>query len=168
MDVAGRLSDRLAAHFGANSVFKDVDSIPVGGEFRTTVQREIQQCDVIIALIGNQWLTVTDAAGRRRLDDPNDFVRIEIETALQSRIPVVPVLVRDTQMPASEDLPESLRGLAFRNAASLRTDPDFHHDMDRLIRGLRRSLRHSLQHVPKSLNRSPKLALAGRIPRRSL
>lgn len=136
VDIAGRFSDRLAARFGTNSIFKDVDSIPFGDDFRTTVQREIQQCDVFLVLIGQQWLTVTDAKGNRRIENPNDFVRIEIESALQQRIPVVPVLIGGTHMPRAVDLPASLRDLAYRNAAILRPDPDFHVDMDYLIRAL--------------------------------
>lgn len=133
---AGRLSDRLAAHFGPQSVFKALDSIPAGATFLATPDTEVQQCDVLLALIGRNWLTEADATGRRRLDNPNDFVRHEVETALRRSIPVVPVLLEGAQMPRQEDLPATLTELAYRNAAELRGDPDFHRDSDRLIRAL--------------------------------
>ena len=133
---AGRLADVLVARFGVDSVFKDVDSIPVGQDFHWALQAEIEQAEVILALIGREWLQATDASGHRRLDDPNDFVRAELEMALSQRIPIVPVLVDGATMPSADALPQSLRELAFRNAVSLRPDPDYHRDIDRLIRGL--------------------------------
>jgi formylglycine-generating enzyme required for sulfatase activity len=123
-DVAGRIYDRLIARFGTGNVFKDVDSIPLGIDFRQHLTR---------AVIGRDWLRITNEAGQRRLDDPRDFVRIEIEAALQRDIPVIPLLVQRASMPAEEELPESLRGLAYRNGIAVRADPDFHRDMDRLI-----------------------------------
>ncbi len=94
------------------------------------------QCDVLLAIIGDTWLSVADAAGGRRLDDPADFVRIEIESALGRNIPVVPVLVGQALVPQPADLPEGLRELAFRHGLAVRADPDFHHDVERLIRGI--------------------------------
>lgn len=134
-DVVGRIYDRLAQHFGRSVVFKDVDSIPLGVDFRTHLNQGVGNCRVLIAVIGSTWLTVQDAAGRR-LDNPNDWVRAEIETALGRNIPVIPLLIGGARMPGAEELPESLQGLAYRNAAQARPDPDFHHDLDRLIRNL--------------------------------
>jgi hypothetical protein len=133
---AGRLSDRLAAHFGAGGVFRDIASISPGIDFVEALDAELRQCDVMLVLIGRRWLRVTDKDGRRRLDDPEDWIRVEIEKALELRIPVVPVLVDGATMPTVDELPPSLRGIAYRHAASLRPDPDYHVDIDRLLRGL--------------------------------
>jgi hypothetical protein len=133
-DVTGRIYDRLIQHFGENSVFKDVDSIPLGADFRKHLGDSVGRCDVVLTVIGRQWL-VGDV-GQRRLDDVRDFVRIELEAALQRDIPVVPVLVQAAPVPRLEDLPETLQALVYRNGIPVRPDPDFHHDMDRLIKGI--------------------------------
>ena len=133
---AGRLYDRLVAHFGSEQVFKDVDSIPLGWDFREILTERVAGCDVFLAVIGDEWLSISGKRGTRRLDDPGDFVRIEIEAALSRKIPVIPVLVGNSSVPPAEELPESLRGLSFRNGLPVRPDPDFHKDMDRLIRGI--------------------------------
>ena len=123
---AGRLYDRLVAHFGPEQVFKDVDSIPLGLDFREVLTERVAGCDVFIAVIGDAWLSIAKKGGKRRLDDPGDFVRIEIEAALSRQIPVIPVLVGEAPVPPAEELPESLRGLSFRNGLPVRPDPDFH------------------------------------------
>jgi hypothetical protein len=133
MHQTGRIYDRLEARFGAEAVFKDVDSIPLGVDFRTVLANEVPRCDVVLVVIGDQWLNVVDAAGKRRLDDPGDFVRIEIELALARGVPVIPLLVGKAGMPSDQQLPPSLKPLAFRNATVIRPDPDFRRDMDRLI-----------------------------------
>jgi hypothetical protein len=133
-DVTGRIYDRLIQHFGKYSVFKDVDSIPLGVDFRKHLGDSVGRCDVLLTVIGRQWL-IGDV-GQRRLDDVRDFVRIEIEAALQRDIPVVPVLVQAAPVPRREDLPETLQSLVYRNGIPVRSDPDFHQDMDRLIRGI--------------------------------
>jgi WD40 repeat protein/tetratricopeptide (TPR) repeat protein len=108
---AGRLYDRLSGRFGAGRVFMDVDSIDPGVDFTTAITEAISGCDILLALIGREWLTVTDAGGRRRLDDPDDLVRVEIETALRRGIRVVPVRVEGAVLPQASDLPPSLRPL---------------------------------------------------------
>lgn len=139
--ISGRIYDRLATAFGgAEYVFKDVDSIPFGADFRTYINDSISACDALMAIIGPTWVTTTDEQGRRRIDDPNDFVRLEIEAALEQNLPVYPVLVHGAAMPRADDLPESLQSLAYRNAASVRDDPDFHRDMDRLIHDMQVAL----------------------------
>jgi len=135
-DLTGRIYDRLAAHFGPEVVFRDVQSIPFGVDFRTHLQQQIGRCQVVVAVIGTTWLTVEDAEGNRRLNNPNDWVRAELETALNRDIPLIPVLMEGVRLPSAEDLPGDLKGLAYRNKAHARTDPDFHPDMDRLIRRL--------------------------------
>ena len=135
-DVAGRIYDRLAGHFGAENVFKDVDSIPLGVDFREHIRAAVERCDVLLAVVGPHWLTTEGPRGGRRLDDSSDFVRLEVNAALDRRIRVVPLLVGGATMPRADELPAELRDLAFRNAAPVRPDPDFHRDMDRLIEAL--------------------------------
>ncbi len=113
---AGRLYDRLAAHFGAGRVFMDVEGIELGTDFVTAIENAVGSCRVLIVVIGDEWLDTRDAAGRRRLDDPHDFIRLETVTALQRDIRVVPVLVGGALMPRAEALPEDLRPLARRQA----------------------------------------------------
>ena len=129
---AGRLYDWLAAHFGQGQVFMDVDTIKPGVDFVETVRQAIGECDGLVAIIGSDWLQVSDATGARRLDDPTDLVRLEIATALERGIPVIPVLVQSAQMPRPADLPEGLRELASRNALEV-SDARFRADVERLI-----------------------------------
>jgi hypothetical protein len=140
-DIVGRIYDRLVQEFGRKSIFKDVDSIPLGIDFKGYLDKTVSECNVLLAIIGDRWLDATDADGKKRLDDPEDFVRIEIESALEQGIPVIPLLVRGAQMPEEEDLPASLKPLVYRNGIPIRPDPDFHRDMDRLISALEEHLR---------------------------
>ena len=133
--VAGRLYDRLVQHYGRNAVFKDVDSIPLGSNFKQYIDSVIKKCDLVIVVIGDRWLG-SEGETRRRIDDPRDLVRIEIESALQRAIPVVPLLVQNTSMPSEADLPSSLQELAYRNGMSIRHDPHFHADVDLLIKNM--------------------------------
>jgi hypothetical protein len=137
---AGRISDHLTAHFGPDQLFKDVDCIPPGQDYRQVLLATVAQCDILVALIGDAWLSTPDGAGGRRIDNPSDWVRVEIETALRRGIPVMPVLVGQAPMPRAEDLPEGLRDLAFRQELRVRPDPDFHRDVVRLIRGINDAL----------------------------
>jgi TIR domain len=132
-DGAGRLYDRLTQHFGKQSVFKDVDSIPLGVDFRKHLDKKVASCTTLLAVMGRTWLGAASARGTRALDDPGDFVRIEIESALRRGVLVVPVLMQNTTLPESSQLPHSLSELAFRHCIAVRPDPDFHHDVDRLI-----------------------------------
>ena len=135
-DVAGRIYDYIRENVKGGVIFKDVDSIPLGVDFRTFIDEAVRGSDVMLVIIGNQWLSVHDENGRRRLDDPNDFVRLEIEAALRRNISVVPLFVQDVTGLSDQDLPGELRALAYRNGTRIRHDPDFHTDMDRLLRGL--------------------------------
>lgn len=92
---AGRLSDSLKVELGRVNIFRDIDDIPPGVEFDTYIAEAVGSCDVLIALIGPRWLNVTDKSGQRRLDDPNDFIRLEIATALKRNVRVIPALVGD-------------------------------------------------------------------------
>lgn len=135
----GRIYDRLVDAFGKENIFKDVDSIPLGKDFREVLREAVAQCDVLLAIIGRHWLDIKDENGNRRLDDPGDFVRIEIESGLQrDSCLVIPVLVDNAILPRADALPTDLRELTFKNATVVRDDPDFHNDVTRIIRELSR------------------------------
>ncbi len=138
--VTGHINDRLRREFGDESIFTDVDRIALGVDFRVTLDQMVSKCQILLAVIGEDWLTVENQEGELRLQDPADFVRIEIESALQRDIPVIPLLVARTQMPSKEDLPDSLQDLAFRNGTQIRPEPDFHTDIERLINSLKKHL----------------------------
>jgi hypothetical protein len=116
---AGWLYDRLVAHFGERRVFKDVNSIPLGADFVEEINTAVGSCAALLAVIGNRWLTATGDDGQRRLDDPADFVRLEIEAALQRGVRVIPVLVDQARMPRAAELPASLEQLIRRQALEL-------------------------------------------------
>ena len=126
----GRIYDRLAQEFGRDNVFKDVDSIPFGVDFAQHIDQEVSRCQVLLVVIGKAWLS-------DRLQNPDDFVRLEIESALKRGIPVVPVLLEGvTGPPPRDQLPESLQPLIRRNGTQVGHDPRFHADMGRLVKGL--------------------------------
>ncbi len=131
----GRLYDRLADHFGQDQVFMDVDTIRPGLDFVEVVQQAVADSDGLIAVIGIDWLTASDATGGRRLDQPNDMVKLEIAAALERGILVIPVLVQEARMPVATELPEELKDLATRNALEM-SDARFRSDVDRLIQAL--------------------------------
>jgi len=113
----------------------DFDSIPYGVDFRDHIRETLKRAKVVVAIIGADWSGGREAAPRR-IDDPGDFVRLEIASALESGIPIIPVLVNNTPMPDAKNLPADLEGLAFRNGLALDTGIDFHHHADRLIAGI--------------------------------
>ena len=136
--ASGRIYDRLCVAFGEKAVFKDVDVIPPGANYPSLLNEAIAHCDVLLAVIGSHWLTAVETNGQRRLDNSDDFVRIEIEAALKrDAVLVIPVLVDDAGMPSTGDLPETLRPLYYRNAATVRNDPDFNRDIARLLTTIR-------------------------------
>jgi glycerophosphoryl diester phosphodiesterase len=131
---ARQLYDVLVAELGASRVFKDVDDIEPGDDFVEQLQSAVGSCEVLLALIGPQWLTVRDAKGARRIDDPDDFVRIEVETALnRDDVRVIPILVDNAKMPAPQELPQGLAALTRRQAVEI--DP-VNFDTRRLLRVL--------------------------------
>lgn len=132
---AGRLFDDLVAHFGNDSVFMDVAGLEPGRDFRRAIDQQVSSCGVLLALIGKDWLNAKDESGKRRLDEPSDFVRLETASALKRDIPVIPVLVRGASMPHEEDLPEDLKELAFRNAVEL-THARWDSDLQLLVKAL--------------------------------
>ena len=134
---AGRLFEDLCDRFGKESVFMDVAGIEPGRDFRRAIEQQVASCGVLLAVIGKDWLAVTDESGKRRLDDPNDFVRLETANALKRDIPVIPVLVQQASMPHAEQLPEDLKDLAFRNSVEL-THARWSSDVALLITALQR------------------------------
>src|SRR5258707_13523828 len=133
---SGRVMDRLDRELGRDLVFMDVDAIPLGTNFTKALHEEVAKCGVLLAVIGPSWLDARDEHGNRRLDDPNDFVRIEIAAALQRTIPVIPILLDGARIPKATQLPDDLKELALRNGTEIR-HASFQDDMNRLIRGLK-------------------------------
>ncbi|HYU58323.1 MAG TPA: toll/interleukin-1 receptor domain-containing protein [Actinomycetota bacterium] len=129
---AGRLYDALVEHYGEDKVFMDLAVIEPGVDFVDVIHEGVGSCDVVLTLIGRNWLAATDAKGRRRLENPEDFVRLELETALHREIRVIPLLVQGAQMPGSDELPATLSRLARRNGLEL-SDPRWSYDVGRLI-----------------------------------
>ncbi len=132
---AGRIYDRLTRSLGLGNVFFDVDSIAPGVDFVDTLNERLGRCDALVAVIGRSWLSTADANNRHRLDDPSDYVRLEIEAALQRSIRVIPVLVDGAILPKGSDLPESLARLTRRQAIEISLTR-FDSDVERLIEAL--------------------------------
>lgn len=128
---AGRLTDHLLRRFGAERVFLDIETIEPGRDFVEVLQRSLQETAAVLVVIGRRWLDLTNDAGVRRLDDPGDFVRLEVEAALARGVPVVPVLVQGASLPRAEDLPKPLEPLVRRQTATL-DHAEFHADAERL------------------------------------
>ncbi len=130
--VAGWIYERLVRQFGRERVFKDVDSIALGDDFVRAVTNAVSASDVVLVLIGKQWLGIVDKNNNRRLDDPFDFVRLEIQAALSRNIRMIPILINGAQMPNELELPADIRGLAYRQALELNSR-QFESDADRLV-----------------------------------
>src|SRR5688572_22561856 len=134
---AGRLYDHLKRAFGPDGVFMDLDDIRRGDTFSEVLTTKLRESDVLIALVGRRWFSLTDAAGRRRIDDPDDWVREEIRTALRGGHLVIPVRVDGAAMPAAADLPEDIRGLMARQWADVRDGGAFEKDVEALQKDIR-------------------------------
>jgi len=136
--MAGRIFDRLAAHYGKHSVFMDVDNIPIGADFRAHIGETLRRTDVLLAVIGAKWLGAQDG-GDARIRQESDPVRVEIEAALARGAPVIPVLVDGAKMPDAATLPQSFGTFAFLNAAEVATGRDFDGQIGRLIAAIDRA-----------------------------
>lgn len=150
---AGRLFDVLTARFGKGAVFMDVEAIQPGADFADVIKQAVGSCDVVVTVIGKNWLTQPGAAGRRRLDDRHDLVRLEIQSALESKILVVPVLVQGAQMPRADQLPRTLARLAGKNAHEIR-HARWQHDVEKLIATLEKPTQWrqpSVHNLPRQL-----------------
>jgi tetratricopeptide (TPR) repeat protein len=159
--ITGRIRDRLAQNYGEDSVFMDIDNIPFGIDFRKNLAEALAKNEILLAVIGPDWLGATPS-GPSRIHDETDPVRIEVETALQRGIPTIPVLVGGAGMPKPDDLPDSLKSLSFHNAAEVDSGRDFHAHMDRLIRSMDAVLKGSRRFSFRRLSRRQAgLGLAG-------
>ncbi len=141
--ITDRIYDRLKVAFGSDAIFKDVDSIPAGMDFRKVIDKALQQSQVMLVVVGRQWANIgAENGGRPRLFEENDLVRLEVEKALlNSRVMTIPILVHSAHLPTTDQLPPSLQELVYRNALPVRNDPDFDRDIERLIESLRQHIR---------------------------
>ncbi len=137
LETVGRLHDHLRRAFEEDRLFLDVDRQAAGDDYRMVIGRALAHSDVMLVVIGMEWLNATNREGRRRLDNADDMVRIELETAFGRNLRVVPVLVEGATIPAAADLPPSLQPLCYRTAMPVRPDPDFQMDFQRLVEALR-------------------------------
>jgi hypothetical protein len=136
--LAGRIFDRLAAHYGKHAVFMDVDAIPIGVDFRAHIDETLRHTDVLLAVIGAKWLGPRKGS-EARLSEATDPVRVEIETALARKTPIIPVLIDGAKMPDAGQLPPEFGNFAYLNAAEVTTGRDFHSQMERLIAAIDRA-----------------------------
>lgn len=134
-DVVGRIYDRLVERFGRDAVFKGVDTLPLGVDFRQHLHSSLARFGVILVVIGPEWLS---AEGRERLGQERDLVRFEIESGFELGVAMIPLLLQGAPLPKEEDLPPSIAQLAHHNGLVIRPDPDFHHDITQLIDGVQR------------------------------
>jgi hypothetical protein len=133
---AGRLTDALVQRLGAKGVFQDVTAIAPGQDFTAAIDRALDDCDAVLAVIGPGWLTAASSQGTPRLFEAGDYVRLELARALKRNVRVVPVLVGGAALPAAADLPDELQGLVQRQAVALH-DETWHQDVEGLVRSLR-------------------------------
>jgi hypothetical protein len=135
-DVTGRIYDTLIKVFGREKVYIDVHANPLGLDFRKHTVSILNNCKVVIAIIGSRWLSEKESNGTRRIDNETDSVRMEIEYGLKRDLPIIPILVQNASIPKEDELPFSLKALSFRNGISVRSDAGFHIDMEQLIKGI--------------------------------
>jgi len=133
--VTGRIFDRLSSYYGKDAIFRDIDSIPPGIDFRVHINETLRKTNILLAIVGPEWLGMS-SGGVERIQEETDAVRIEVETALRRRLPLIPVLIGNTKMPSPDQLPPSLKDFSFRNAVKVDTGQDFDHHMDRLIQSM--------------------------------
>ncbi|MDF1738660.1 MAG: toll/interleukin-1 receptor domain-containing protein [Verrucomicrobiales bacterium] len=136
-EVVGRIYDRLCDQFGAEAVFKDVDSIPLGDDIHKHLDAAVRHAEVCIAIIGPNWMPPDQSGAREKPDF--DFVQQEIECSLSHCIPIIPVFVHGGKFPPASEIPNSLHSLSRINGSIVRPDPDFETDMARLVRGIERT-----------------------------
>jgi class 3 adenylate cyclase len=157
LGFASRIGERLRAKYGLSSVCLDVETFPLAIDFRSYIVSEIEACDVVLVLIGERWAAAESPGSPCRLFDKNDFVRLEIESALERNIPVVPLLVGSAKIPTATEVPPSLEPLLYRTGFHIDEGPDFHHHIDRLISRLNRDIKRPL---PAASSEPPPAATA--------
>jgi hypothetical protein len=138
--ITARIFDRLEAHFGKSSVFMDVETIPPGLDFRKHIEGILERCGVLVAVIGPHWIGANERS-QPRIFDENDFVRVEIETALRENIPIIPVRIDGSPVPRADDVPASLRPFTYLHAADIDSGRNFNVDTRRLIHAVAAHLR---------------------------
>jgi formylglycine-generating enzyme len=153
--LSGIIASRLASAFGRSEIVFDVDNFPVGRDFREYIKEKLETCDYLVAVIGKSWLTCCDKTGRPRLEDPADWVRLEIEAALgrERKIPVIPVLLDNVPPLKQEQLPESIRELAYRQAHSVRPPSDFDQDVETLVQKIKSQERTRIESQKRALKK---------------
>ena len=139
-DKAGRIFDTLSERFGRQSIFKDVDSIPISSDFKSYIVEQIKQ-SIVLVLIGHRWDTA-------RLHEEKDFVRLEIETAIENSSPLVPILCGGALLPAKSEIPESINSLLDRHGFEVRSDPFFHSDVSKLSEQISTILKPQIESKP--------------------
>ena len=143
--AAGRIYDRLERYFGHDRIFMDVDTIQPGMDFVDAIEKAVGKSDIFLVIIGSNWATSTDKAGQKRLDNPEDFVRLEVGSALKRNVWLIPVLVDGAMMPRSNELPDDLKSITRRNAIEI-SHTRFNMDADRLIRAIEQAFQQLGKH----------------------
>jgi hypothetical protein len=152
--ITGRIFDRLIAHYGREAVFRDIDNIPFGVDFRKHVDKVLGDSDLVLAVVGPQWFG--RHPWRSRLNSPEDPVRVEIEAALKKSTPLIPVLVLGARMPRAASLPKSVRNFAYRNAVTVDADRDFDVHISRLLHTIDSLIEQPTEHAAVESNKEEK------------
>jgi hypothetical protein len=161
--IVGRISDRLKESFGSDGVFMDINDIPFNVYFRQHLDSEVSQATAVLVLIGHGWVDARDEHGRRRLDNPNDYVRVEIETALRKNIPVGVVLIDGAPLPRSDQMPDSLRLLLTQYITQLDVARNFEAHMAQMISDLSKTKGNTVVAAPEPSSNN--VGIVGRIGR---
>ncbi len=158
--ATGRLHDYLEKEFGADMVFKDIHDIGLGKDFRKAIGDTLRDCKVVLVLIGDRYVSLTDAEGNIRIMNPNDYVNIEVSTALafKDQKLVIPILINGAPMPKRDQIPKSMEAITWQNAIRL-TNDYWKTEMERLVKAIREYLHLSEEKVivappPKTSNRA--------------
>lgn len=132
--IAGRVHDKLLTRWDADSIFFDIDSVPLGVDFRVFTRKTLTSCTHMLVLVGNQF--VGARSEEPRIFDQNDLVRTELEMAFSMGLTIIPVTIDDARMPVPDLLPKEIQHFSFLNAAKLDSGADFHAHMSRIIKAL--------------------------------
>lgn len=160
--ITGRLCDRLKQAFGSDQVFVDIDDIPLGKNFVELIRETLKECQIVLVVIGRKW-PGRHVKGRSRLEDPNDFVRMEMQLALSTSMAILPILVAGARMPAAADLPEDVRAISNLNAAPLDAGRDFHQHADKIISAIGAIVAQVAEGDSQSMNALTPLAVSHQV-----
>ena len=134
LSITSRIYEHFVAKFSNDRVFRDIDSIPLGIKYRDYIEKVVSTCAVVLVVIGPKWLTMEDKQGNRKLDKPDDLLRLEVSFALAKGISVIPLLVAGATMPSRALLPDDIQEMVEHNGMNISEDPHFKADMEHLIR----------------------------------